>query len=84
MNELWFQAFYFDESFGLVDTLGGWVPCGKFHSGCSNYPPTFARIKINQITQKTKKKEKKEDKVLEKEETYIPDKYSGISEDELN
>jgi hypothetical protein len=84
MNELRFQASYFDESFGLVDTLGGWVRRGKFHSGCSNYPPTFARIKINKITQKSKKKEKAEDKSLDEKETYIPDEYTGISEDELN
>jgi hypothetical protein len=57
------------------------VPQGKFHSGCSNYPPSFARIKI---TQKSKKEEKAEDKLLDKNETHIPDDDTGITEDELN
>ncbi len=61
------------------------MPRGKFTESCSNYPPSFAQIKINKLTQKDKKNNKKEDKKLEtEEETYFPPEDTGISDEELN
>jgi hypothetical protein len=79
-----FQAIHFDHTFSLIQTLGGWVPRGKFTQECTSHPPRFTQIRINSLQCKKKKELTKLEKETEEINEVRIERGTGVTDAELN